>query len=99
MAIKKVPNPEYKETEKAVSSAKTNVAKAAAQHAAKQSALFNLCKEREKAEQVLNKIIDKIEDAFSARSDSEALLDETRETLTELATILKETPKYIQGDN
>ena len=99
MTIKKVPNPEYKELEKAVFSARTNVARATAQHAAKQSFLFKLCKEKENAEIALNKITDKLDDAFSVCNDSESLLSGTRETLTELNTILKETPKYIQGDD
>ena len=99
MAIKKVPNPEYKEVEKLVTSQKTIVAKAAAQHAARQCILFKLCKEKEKAEIALNKITDKVDDAFSACNNSESLLSGTRETLADVTALLKETPKYIQGDN
>ena len=96
MTAKKALNPEYKDLEKAIASQKTIVAKAAAQHSAKQSSLFSLCKEKEKAEIALNKITDKVEDSYSVISDSEALLDGTRGNLKELAAILKETPKYIQ---
>ena len=99
MAINKVPNPQYKEGERLVTSQKTNVAKAAAQHAARQSILFKLCKEKEKAEIALNNITDKVDDAFSECNDAESLLSETRETLTDAIALLKETPRYIQGDN
>ena len=99
MATKKVPNPQYKEVEKLVTSQKAIVAKAAAQHAARQSILFKLCKEKEKAKINLNKITDKVDDAFSACNDSRSLLSGTRETLADATALLKETPKYIQGEN
>ena len=99
MAIKKIPNPQYKECEKLVTSQKTIVAKAAAQHAKRQSILFKLCKEKEKAEIALNNITDKVDDAFFACNDSESLLSGTRGTLADATALLKETPKYIQGDD
>ena len=99
MAIKKIPNPEYKEVEKLVTSQKTIVAKAAAQHAARQCILFKLCKEKEKAKITLNNITDKVDGAVSACNDSESLLSGTRGTLADAIALLKETPKCIQGDN
>ena len=99
MVIKKIPNPEYKEVQKLVASQETIAAKAAVQHARRQTILFKLCKEKERAVIALNKITDKVEDAFSARNDSESLLSETRATLVDVKSLLSEIPKYIRGDN
>lgn len=99
MAIKKVPNPKYKEVEKLAASQKVIVITIAAQHARRQTIFLTLCKEKEKAVIALNKVIDKVEDAFSACNDSESLLSETRATLVDVKALLSEIPKYIRGDN
>ena len=99
MTIKKIPNPEYTDLKKALALQKANVDKAKSKYSNLCKSALKLCKESEKAEQALRKIIEDLSIISSDRNDAFSLLSETRDTLAELTTHLKETPEYIQGNN